>query len=114
MNSVTSFEKLAMLAVKREINNNLNLLDSYDYGYKFFSTSYKEKGDYGQTVTVWLEFEVHYPHYWDLIPIVVVYKGHCLYLEDVCQRTGQYFRDSVKRLEKRLVKSQSKVKLEEV
>lgn len=100
---VTSFEQLAMRAVKRQIKYSLDSIRGFSFSLRFFKTTFKAKGDYGYTNTVWLELEAVHPKYWDLIPIVVTYKGHQLYLEDICQRAEEYFGLSVRRFRKRLI-----------
>jgi len=103
MNKIYSFEKLAKLAIKRKVEESLGLMRGFEFKTRFFETDYQGKGEHGPTVTVWVEFETDYPRYWDLIPVVVTYKGHRLYISDICDRTQQYCVQSLKKFMKRVM-----------
>lgn len=98
---ITGFTKLAMLAIKRELSNNFEMLEGYEISVDLFSTVHVERSDKSETVTIWFELKADEPVFWDLQPVVVVYRGHKLYLSDVCERTAQYFKISARRFYKK-------------
>ncbi len=103
MDNVFDFEKLATMAVERELRKNSNLIKDYDVGITVFKTEHVPDPT-KRTVTVWFEIKTKLPDFWDIKPVIIVYHSHNLYLEDICQRTREFFEDTVKALNRRYVK----------
>ena len=103
MNNVFDFEKLATMAVERELRKNSDLIKDYDVGITVFKTEHVPDPT-KRTVTVWFEIKTNLPDFWDIKPVIIVYHSHNLYLEDICERTREFFEDTVKSLNRRYVK----------
>lgn len=102
-----TFEKLAELAIKREIANRWHTVNGFNVRLMIDRTEVNEKC-FGRTVTVWFETSCDNPHFWDLMPVTIIYKGKNLSLGDICERTGSFFEISVKRLQKKYCKELAK------
>lgn len=97
-----TFEKLAELAVKREIESNWHIIGSFNVKMNIFKTEVSEKG-LGKTITIWFETECCNPRFWDMMPVTVVYKGNNLSLGDISHRASKFFQMSVNRLHKKVI-----------
>lgn len=103
MSNLYNFEKLAKLAIERELRSHTSLIKHFDAGVTIFSTEHVPKPE-KRTVTVWFEVKTSYPKFWDIKPVIIVYEGHDLFLNDICKRTADYFKDTVKRLQRRFIR----------
>jgi len=99
------FEKLAQYAIKKEIER--FLAQSLIEGVKtnFFVTSFLDQTERRRTITVWFEMKSKKPRFWDIQPVIIVFKGHKLYLSDICQRAGERAIDTLRRFQKRQIAS---------
>lgn len=103
MSNLFDFEKLAAVAIERELRKHADLIKHFDAGITVFKTEHVPKPE-KRTVTVWFEVKTKYPQFWDIKPIIIVYEGHHLYLNDICERTTDYFKDTVKQLQRRFIR----------
>ena len=103
MSNVFDFEKLATMAVERELRNNASLVKDYDIGISVFKTEHVPDPT-KRTVTVWFEVRTKFPDFWDIKPVIIVYHSHNIYLNDICDRTREFFQDTVKSLNRRYMK----------
>lgn len=97
---VITFEKLAKLAIKREIKNLWHEMGDIKVSLNIFKTEINEKG-VGRTVTVWFETQCENPVYWDVMPVTIIYKSKLLTLGDICERTNRFFMISASRLQRK-------------
>jgi len=97
------FEKLATLAIQREIRKHIGLVKDFNAGVSIFRTECIPK-EGRHTVTIWFEVKTPVPKFWDVKPIIIIYEGHNLYLQDICERTAEYFNDTAKMLGRRLMR----------
>ena len=98
-----TFEKLAKLAIKREIAGSWHHIGGFNVKLNIFKTEVTEKG-FGETVTIWFETQCEHPSFWDLMPVTIIYRGKQLTLGDICERTASFFLISAKRLQKKYIK----------
>lgn len=98
-----NFEKLATMAIERELRKHAVLVKDYELGITVFTTEHVPE-EQKRTVTVWFEVKTDYPLFWDIKPVIIVYHNHDLYLKDICDRTAEYFEDTVKRLNRRFMR----------
>ncbi len=104
MNSnIFNFEKLAAMAVERELRREAAAVKDFNIGITVFHTEHIPDPE-KRTVTVWFEVKTDYPEFWDIKPVIIIYHNHNLYLKDICKRTREYFEDTVKSLNRRYVK----------
>jgi hypothetical protein len=104
---LVTFEKLAELAIKRELSSRWHEVDGFKVSLSIVRTEIREKA-FGRTVTVWFETRCDNPLFWDLMPVTIIYKGKQLSLGDICERTGRFFDIAVKRLQKRYCQQTAK------
>ena len=103
---LVTFEKLATLAIKREIASNWHHFSCFNVKLNIFKTEISEKG-YGRTVTVWFETQCDNPSFWDLMPVTIIYRDKQITLGDICERTSSFFNISVKRLQKKYLQQRA-------
>lgn len=107
--NVYSFKRLAEYVVRKEVDRHLSEWGISGVDITYLTTSFRNKAERDQplrkTVTVWFEIASSKPRFWDLQPVIIVFKGHQLYLSDICERAQERVIDSLRRFRRRQIAS---------